>query len=80
MPRGEVEWLREAAIVSCVDSVERTERKQRLAVRGAEGSLVRRMGQGVPVGGRDGAALVEPEWGPAQGAVLSPLLGNVSLP
>ena len=36
------------------------------------------MGQGVHVGGRDGDTLGEPEWGPAQGSVRSPLLGNVS--
>jgi RNA-directed DNA polymerase len=79
VPRGEVEWILEADIVSFFDSLDRTELKQMLAVRVADGSLLRRIGQGLHVGGLDGEALVEPELGTAQGAVLSPLLGNVSL-
>ena len=47
-------------------------------MRGAEGSLLRRMGQGLHVGVLDGEARLEPELGTAPGAVLSPLLGNVS--
>ena len=46
-------------------------------VRVADGSLWRRMGKGVHVGGRDGETMVEPELGTAQGSVRSPLLGNV---
>ena len=38
---------------------------------------MRRIGTGVHVGIRDGAAVVEPALGPVQGSVLSPLLGNV---
>jgi RNA-directed DNA polymerase len=75
--RGEGRWSLEADMVSCCDSVDRTECKKRLEVRGADGSLVRLLGKGVPVGGRDGEAVVEPEVGPVQGAVRSPLLGNV---
>jgi len=62
---------------SFCDSVDRTEFKKRLEVRGADGSLLRRLGQCVHVGVRDGEAVVEPEWGTVQGAVLSPWLGNV---
>ena len=46
-------------------------------MRVAEGALWRRMGKGVPVGGLDGAALSEPEWGTTQGSGRSPLVGNV---
>ena len=35
------------------------------------------MGKCLPVGGRDGEELSEPELGTTQGSVLSPLLGNV---
>jgi RNA-directed DNA polymerase len=75
-----VRWSFEAALGSCCDSLERTERKKRRAVRGADGALLRLIGQCVPVGGRDGEAYVEPEVGPVQGSVLAPLWGHVSLP
>jgi RNA-directed DNA polymerase len=75
--RDEVRWRVEADIVSFFDSVDRTALKKRLDVRVAEGSRWRLIGQGLPVGVLDGEALVEPALGPAQGSVLSPLLGNV---
>jgi retron-type reverse transcriptase len=79
VPRGKAEWILEADIVSCFDSVDRTELKKRLAVRVADGSLLRLIGKGVHVGVLAGAAWSEPELGTAQGSVLSPLLGNVYL-
>ena len=48
-------------------------------MRGAEGSRLRLIGQGVHVGVLDGEAGLEPEWGPVQGSVLSPFLGNVDV-
>jgi RNA-directed DNA polymerase len=77
--QGEVQWIFEADIVSCFDRVDRTELKKMLAVRVADGSLLRLIGKCVHVGGLDGETMVEPELGTAQGAVLSPWLGNVSL-
>src|SRR5207245_2841340 len=77
--RGEVEWILEADIVSFFDSLDRTELKKMLAVRVADGSLLRLIGKGLHVGVLDGEALLEPELGTAQGSVLSPLLGNVYL-
>jgi hypothetical protein len=77
--QGAVRWICEAAIVSFFASLERTERKKMRAVRGAEGSLLRLIGQCVHGGGRDGETIGEPEWGTAQGAVRSPLWGNVDL-
>src|SRR2546427_9600958 len=77
--RGEVEWILEADIVSCFDSLDRTELKRMLELRVVDGSLLRLMGKCLHVGGLDGEAYVEPEVGTAQGSVLSPLLGNVSL-
>ena len=79
MHRGEVRWIFEADIVSFFDSLDRTELKKMLAVRVADGSLLRRIGKCLHVGVLDGEALLEPELGTTQGAVLSPLLGNVSL-
>jgi retron-type reverse transcriptase len=72
-----VRWIVEADIVSFFDSLDRTELKKRLDVRVADGSLLRLIGKGLHVGVLDGEAFVEPELGPAQGSVLSPLLGNV---
>jgi group II intron reverse transcriptase/maturase len=77
--RGEVRWIFEADIVSFFDSLDRTELKKRLEVRVADGSLLRLIGKCLHVGVLDGEARVEPELGTVQGAVLSPLLGNVYL-
>jgi RNA-directed DNA polymerase len=77
--RGEVRGIREAGIVSFFDRVERTELKKMLEVRGAEGALLRLIGQCLHVGGLDGEECSEPERGTTPGAVRSPLLGNVSL-
>jgi len=77
--RGEVEWRREADIVSVFDSVDRTELKRMRERRVVDGSLLRRIGTCVHVGVLDGEALSEPERGTTQGSVRSPLLGNVSL-
>ena len=77
--RGEVRWIFEADIVSFFDSSDRTELKQRLAVRVADGSLLRLIGKGLHVGVLDGEVIMEPELGTVQGSVLSPLLGNISL-
>jgi retron-type reverse transcriptase len=52
----EVRWIFEADIVSFCDRLERTARKKRLAVRVADGSRVRLIGQCLHVGGRDGEA------------------------
>ena len=77
--RGEVEWILEADIVSFFDSLDRTELKKMLAVRVADGSLLRLIWKCLHVGVLDGEALLEPELGTAQGSGLSPLLGNVYL-
>jgi len=79
VPRGEVEWILEADIVSVFDSLDRTELKRRRELRGVDGSLLRLIGTCVHVGVLDGAALAEPEMGPTQGSVRSPLVGNVYL-
>src|SRR5207237_7772884 len=47
--------------------------------RVADGSRLRRIGKGLHMGVLDGETMVEPELGTTQGAVLSPLVGNVSL-
>ena len=75
--QGEVRWIFEADIMSFFDSLDRTALKKRLAVRVADGSLLRLIGKCLHVGVLDGEEMVEPELGPVQGSVLSPLLGNV---
>ena len=77
--QGEVRWIFEADIVSFFDSLDRTEFKKMLEVRVADGSLLRLIGKCLHVGVLDDEAVVEPELGTVQGAVLSPLLGNVYL-
>jgi RNA-directed DNA polymerase len=77
--RGEGGWIFEAHMVSFFDSLDRTELQKMLEGRVADGSLMRRIGKCVPVGVLDGEAYSAPEVGTAQGAVLSPLLGNVYL-
>ena len=75
--RGDVHWIYEADIVSFFDSLDRTKLKEMLAVRVADGSLMRLIGKCLHVGVLDGEAFFEPELGTVQGSVLSPLLGNV---
>jgi RNA-directed DNA polymerase len=77
--RGEVRGIFEADIVSFFDSLDRTTLKQMLEVRVADGSLLRLIGTCLHVGVLDGEAFFEPEVGAVQGAVLSPLVGNISL-
>ncbi len=71
--RGEVQWLYEADIVSCFDSVDRTKLKELLGIRVADGSLMRLIGTCLHGGGLDGEAVLEPALGTAQGSVLAPL-------
>ena len=77
--QGEGRWIFEADSVSFFDSLDRTELKKMLAVRVADGSLLRLIGTCVHVGVLDGETIVEPELGTAQGSGLSPWLGNVYL-
>jgi RNA-directed DNA polymerase len=77
--RGEGRGSYEADIVAFFDSVDRTALQEMLGIRVADGSRRRRIGKCGHVGGLDGETSVEPERGTAQGAVLSALLGNVSL-
>ena len=77
--RGEGSWILEADIVSFFDSIDRNERRKMLEIRVADGSLLRLIGKCLQVGGLDGAELSAPETGTAQGSVLSPLLGNITL-
>jgi group II intron reverse transcriptase/maturase len=77
--RGEVSWILEADIVSFFDSLDRTKLKEMLEIRVADGSLLRLIGKCLHVGVLTGAELSTPETGTAQGSVLSPLLGNVTL-
>jgi RNA-directed DNA polymerase len=76
---GEVRWIYEADIVSFFDSLDRTKLKEMLGSRVADGSLMRLIGKCWHVGVLDGETMGEPEVGTAQGSVLSPLVGNVSL-
>jgi len=77
--RGAVSWILEADVVSFFDSLDRTKRKEMLEIRVADGSLLRLTGKCLHVDVLTGAELSTPETGTAQGSVLSPLLGNVTL-
>jgi len=77
--RGKVSWILEADIASFFDSLDRTQLKEMLQIRIADGSLLRLIGKCLHVGVLDGEAYSEPDRGTTQGSVLSPLLGNVYL-
>ncbi len=77
--RGKVSWILEADIVSFFDSLDRTELKEMLQIRIADGSLLRLIGKCLHVGVLEGEEYSEPERGTTQGSGLSPLLGNVYL-
>jgi RNA-directed DNA polymerase len=59
--------------------LDRTQLKEMLQIRVADGSLLRLIGKCLHVGVLDGAEYSEPERGTTQGSVLSPRLGNVYL-
>lgn len=77
--RGEVNWVLEMDIVSFFDSLVRSQLRDMLQERVADGALLRLVGKCLHVGVLDGAEFNEPEEGAAQGSILSPLLGNIYL-
>jgi group II intron reverse transcriptase/maturase len=77
--QGKVSWILEADIVSFFDSLDRTQLREMLQTRVADGSLLRLIGKCLHVGVLDGEEYSEPELGTTQGSVLSPLLGNIYL-
>jgi len=79
MYRGGANYIVEADIVSFFDSIDRKMLMEMLRNRIADESLMRLVGKCLHVGVLDGERYLEPEEGTAQGASLSPLLGNVYL-
>jgi len=77
--RGQGNWILEADIVSFFDRIDRKVLSKMLAVRVADGSLLRLIGKCLQVGVLEGVELSTSDTGTAQGSVLSPLLGNVYL-
>ena len=77
--QGGVNWILEADIMSFFDSLDRTQLKELLQIRVADGSLLRLIGKLLRAGVLDGEEYSEPDLGTAQGSALSPLLGNVYL-
>ena len=75
--QGEVRGIVEADIAAFFDSLDRTELKKMLEIRVADGALLRLIGTGLHVGVLEGESWSEPDRGTVQGAVRSPLLGNV---
>jgi hypothetical protein len=61
------------------DSLDRNRLEDMLQERVADGSLRRLIGKCLHAGVLDGAEFSTPETGTAQGSILSPLLGNLSL-
>jgi group II intron reverse transcriptase/maturase len=76
---GEANWILEIDVASFFDSVDRTQLREMLQRRVADGSLMRLVGKCLHVGVLDGAEYTEPSEGTVQGSTLSPLLGNVYL-
>lgn len=77
--RGRVNRVLEADIASFFDSVDHNTLLELLQKRVPDGSIRRLVGKCLHVGVLDGAELVQPERGTAQGSVLSPLLANIYL-
>jgi len=77
--QGKVNWILEADIVSFFDCLDRTQLREMLQTRVADGSLLRLIGKCLHIGVLDGEEYSEPEVGTTQGSVLSPLLGNIYL-
>lgn len=77
--RGHANYIVEADIVSFFDSIDRKMLMEMLRSRIADETLMRLVGKCLHVGVLDGASVLEPSEGTAQGSSLSPLLGNVYL-
>ena len=77
--RGHANYIVEADIVSFFDSIDRKLLMEMLRNRIADETLMRLVGKCLQVGVLDGARVLEPSEGTAQGSSLSPLLGNVYL-
>ena len=76
---GEANWVLELDVMSFFDSLCRTQLREMLQTRVADGSLLRLVSKCLHVGVLDGAEFSTPDEGTAQGSTLSPLLGNVYL-
>src|SRR5262245_20080675 len=77
--RGHANYIVEADIVSFFDKIDRKILMEMLRGRIADERLMRLVGKCLHVGVLDGARVLEPSDGTAQGSSLSPLLGNVYL-
>lgn len=77
--RGELSWILVADIKSFFDSIDYHMLQEMLQKRIPDGSIRRLVGKCLHVGVLDGDDLSMPEYGTAQGSVLSPLLGNIYL-
>ena len=76
---GRVSCILEADIASFFDSLDRSKLGEMLQERIPDGSLLRLIGKCLHVGVIDGEEFTLPEYGTAQGSVLSPMLGNIYL-
>ena len=77
--RGEVNVVLEADIESFFDSIDRKKLMEMLRQRVNDESFMRLVGKCLHVGVLDGEDYTEPDVGTAQGATLSPMLGNIYL-
>jgi group II intron reverse transcriptase/maturase len=76
---GKGNWILEFDVASFFDSVSRTQLKEMLQKRVADGSMLRLVGKCLHVGVLEGEEFTQLTEGTVQGSTLSPLLGNVYL-
>ena len=69
----------EADITAFFDSIDRQKLLEMIRRRIPDGSILRLVGKCLNAGVLDGAEATAPEYGTAQGSVISPMLGNIYL-
>jgi RNA-directed DNA polymerase len=74
-----INWIVDAEVSGVFDSLDHGLLLELLQQRDKDGSLLRLIGRWLHAGVVDGETLLQPDTGSPQGAVLSPLLGNLFL-
>jgi RNA-directed DNA polymerase len=74
-----INWIVDAAVSGFCDSLDPGLLREMLQQRVKDGSILRLMGKWLQAGVLEGEPCLQPETGSPQGAVISPLLGNLCL-
>jgi len=74
-----INWIVDADVRGFFDRLGHDRLQEMLQQRGKDGSILRLIGKGLHAGVVDGETVLQPETGSPQGAVSSPMLGNLVL-